>query len=32
LIEIGKALGLLGIGEKGSASREVAPVEVIPIP
>lgn len=27
LIEIGKALGLLGIGEKGSASHEIAPIE-----
>ena len=27
LIEIGKALGLLGVGEKGSASQEVAPLE-----
>ena len=32
LIEIGKALGLLGIGEKGSASQEVAPVEMVPTP
>lgn len=32
LIEIGKALGLLGVGEKGSSSRELAPVEVVPTP